>query len=363
VLAGPVAGEFFNRVEGRRGGTITYAGLLDGRWLVATISGADRNPPAAAAFEASVRSIRRREPSDGTKLVDPFSVPRLVARLNDDPDHAAALLRSRADAAGLEDALIPVLAQGNARAKRAAIDLLADRATAKSVPALRQLAASGDRELSEAAKSILQRVAPQNFDAVAIALLDLKNSSVFKRREAFQVLARTPRDPKRPEVTRALEDALLAEDLSTMDDAAAALASWAVAKTAPMLLPWVDENAGMFKRRAALTALPGTRDKRAVFPIVRWIIKEPELAQKALIAMGPVAEDEVVKLLRERDAASRLGAARVLQEIGGTKSLAALQRASTDPRDAGAANAAKVALEMVRERVKQSKASATTKPE
>src|SRR5204863_7496498 len=98
--------------------------------------------------------------------------------------------------------------------------------------------------------------------------------------------------------------------------------------------------------------LPATKDKRAIFPIVRWIIKEPEAVVKALITIGPVAEEEVNKLLKERDANVRKNAARILEEIGGQKSLLNLQRASTDPRDVAAAEAAKRALDAVRERLK-----------
>jgi len=73
--------------------------------------------------------------------------------------------------------------------------------------------------------------------------------------------------------------------------------------------------------------------------------------------MGPVAEDEVVKILKEKDPIARKSAARILQDIGGQKSLLGLQRAAADPRDVSAAAAAKLALEVVRERVKQSKPS------
>jgi HEAT repeat protein len=78
--------------------------------------------------------------------------------------------------------------------------------------------------------------------------------------------------------------------------------------------------------------------------------------------MGPVAEDEVIKLVKAPDAAGRTAAARILQEIGTVKSLAALKRASQDPRDANAAAAAKVALDIVNERLKAEKAAGTTAP-
>src|SRR5205814_7548771 len=93
--------------------------------------------------------------------------------------------------------------------------------------------------------------------------------------------------------------------------------------------------------------------------------KEPEQAVAALKTMGPVAEDDVMKLLKERNADARRNAARVLEEIATQKCLIELRRASTDPRDTSAALAAKQALESVMARVKEQKASATqpaTKP-
>jgi HEAT repeat protein len=102
------------------------------------------------------------------------------------------------------------------------------------------------------------------------------------------------------------------------------------------------------------------KDKSCVYLVVKWILLDTDNATRALIEMGPVAEDEVIKLVKGPDASGRTAAARILQEIGTIKSLAALKRASQDPRDTNAAVAAKVALDIVNERLKGQKASGTT---
>jgi len=110
----------------------------------------------------------------------------------------------------------------------------------------------------------------------------------------------------------------------------------------------------------AMEVLGKVKDKRAVLPVVRWVLLDTENATRSLIEMGPVAEDEVIKLVKGPDAAGRTAAAHILQETGTIKSVAALKRASQDPRDANAAAAAKVALDILNERLKEQKAAGPT---
>jgi HEAT repeat protein len=132
---------------------------------------------------------------------------------------------------------------------------------------------------------------------------------------------------------------------------------WRPVKTAAALLPALDEKGDRWQRQAAFKVLPKTKEKSVVFPIVRWIVKEPDLVVPAMKEIGPAAEDEAIKLLRQKDATVRANAARILGEVGTKKSTYELTRASKDPRDPGAAAAAKLALEAVKSRV-----AATTAP-
>jgi HEAT repeat protein len=367
ITSGTIGGIPFTRVadapsEARADRRITYVALIDNnKWLLIQLLSTDGDATVIATFDAAVRTIRRLRA--GELIGDPFTPSQIARRLVDDPDRAIPLLKQAGPAA--EDAVLEVLKSDNRRAKAGAIEVLRAIGTDKSLPAIREIAAGSDTQLSGPAREVLRRLAPNEADAIALAVLDLKSGAdVLRRREALKTLAAAiPDESRRKEVAQAIQDVVFAEDLAVRDDAAKALANWAKPDVVPRMLPWLDERESMFHRQTALTVLPATKDRRAVFPIVRWIIKEPEAVVKALTAMGPVAEDEVVKLLKERDPAVRKNAARILEEIGGQKSLISLQRASTDPRDPGAAEAARRALETVRERIKSSRASAaTTRP-
>src|SRR5206468_12111414 len=111
--------------------------------------------------------------------------------------------------------------------------------------------------------------------------------------------------------------------------------------TAARMLPLLaKDNYDARKRRAAMTVLAATKDRRAVMPImVPWLVDDTEHAVSALIAIGQPAEDEMVrvKVLWDPSAKGRQAAAQVLEQIGTGKCLPDLQRASKDPRDAAAA--------------------------
>lgn len=346
---GTLAGEPWIRAESTDAGRarIVYAALVDQRWLVAEIAPGTA-ADALTAFDAAIKTFRRRLPDEARS--DPFAPEKLVLRLEDAPVQSAALLR-RAGPAG-EEALIGVLNANDSRMQRA-LSILSDTATARSLPAMRKLAESSDRAIAQTSRNILRRLAPQEFDEFGIAALALKDASSSDRATALQLLAKGPRDPKRPQITRAIEQIVLSEDEELRADATAALVTWADELTVPKFAPWLDENASETRRQTAMAVLPATKDRRAVYPIARWLIKQSDEAVAALIALGPVAEEEMIKLLNERDAEIRRNAARVLHEIGTGKSILGLQRASTDARDAGAAAAAKTSLTAVRDRVKE----------
>ena len=162
----------------------------------------------------------------------------------------------------------------------------------------------------------------------------------------------------------ALEQVLTGDaSIPDRDAAAGALSKWWRSQTLVELLPLLDENSDVAKRPAAMRVLAATRDKRAVYPILRWLIREPEPVVAALRSMGPVAEEEVLKmnLLRDRSPEVRRNASRILEEAGTRSSLIELRHASADPRDSAAALAAKNALDAVTARMKEQKV-ATSQP-
>jgi HEAT repeat protein len=196
----------------------------------------------------------------------------------------------------------------------------------------------------------------------AVVEMMKSDKSSFDKRDAIRQLALIPVEEQgREEIAAMLESLLAGDDASFYGEAAAeALGKWWRPHTVAALLPLLEENVWPpSKRQAAMKVLAKTGDRRAVFPIVRWIIKEPEAVVAALTEMGPVAEEEVIKLLRDKSPAIRTSASRILEQIGTNKCLPELRRAAADPRDPVAAGVAKAAVEMVVSRVAQSKKSAT----
>jgi HEAT repeat protein len=87
-------------------------------------------------------------------------------------------------------------------------------------------------------------------------------------------------------------------------------------------------------------------------------IKEPDAVVAAMKELGPVAEEEAIRLLRDRNPGVAANAARILETIGTQKCLIELRRLSNDPRDPSTAATARIALDAVLARVKQAKAAA-----
>jgi hypothetical protein len=181
---------------------------------------------------------------------------------------------------------------------------------------------------------------------------------------ALKTLAATPPVPEfRDTIAAALEQIIAADAAFITDDAAEALATWQRPGTVDVMLPLLAENVfPPSKRTRAMRVLAASHDKRAVLPIMRWVLKDTDDVVAALSSMGPVAEDEAINRLREKEPAARSAAARILDAVGTEKSLQPLRRAASDMRDAGAAAAARSALETVSARVKQSKPATAGAP-
>jgi HEAT repeat protein len=252
----------------------------------------------------------------------------------------------------------------NVWVRRAAAELMAEVATAKSIPALQEAAQSRDDDVAKAARAALGRIAPTQFDKTAEALMDLKGSDPWKKEAAFKALASGPADPKRrDEVAKALED-MFSGDRAPFDaeNIGRALAVWHGPNTVTRLLPMVlDERGHPWVRKGLVIALAGTQDKRAVKPIMMWMLKEPDMVVEAISSMGPVAEAEVIARYNmamsdktKEGATVRANCVRMLQAVGHTPAaVATLTRAAGDRRDAAGAELAKSALETVKARVAQ----------
>jgi hypothetical protein len=101
-----------------------------------------------------------------------------------------------------------------------------------------------------------------------------------------------------------------------------ALAVWQTPGTIPSLLPLLNDDPMLSTgRKGVMMALAHTKDKRAVFPICRWLINDTANAKAALIEMGPAAEFELDKLLSYKEPKVRDTAVQILNQTGTAKSL------------------------------------------
>ena len=78
--------------------------------------------------------------------------------------------------------------------------------------------------------------------------------------------------------------------------------------------------------------------------------QENALVVESLKQMGPVAEDEVIKLLRDRQPAVRRDACVILGVIGSPKAIPQISALINDPKNPEIPQAAKAALDAIRAR-------------
>jgi HEAT repeat protein len=142
--------------------------------------------------------------------------------------------------------------------------------------------------------------------------------NALEQRLALEWLKKQPIDPKKQsKVAAALEQLLNGNDRNLAQESLEVLARWATKEQVPALLRAADDN-NPFIREGAVGVLGPLKDDRAVVPLARMLAnaRDREAAGRALIAMGPMAEAEVRKLLDNPDAGARAEAARVLRQIG-----------------------------------------------
>ncbi len=109
-----------------------------------------------------------------------------------------------------------------------------------------------------------------------------------------------------------------------------ALGRWGTAEEVPLLIQMLADN-DINTRNEALQALGKLKDERAAAPMVRCLLdlQTQYHAEQALKAMGPVAEKEVLAMLKQnKKTQDKIIAIRILAEIGTEQSVPDLEAAS-----------------------------------
>jgi S1-C subfamily serine protease len=197
--------------------------------------------------------------------------------------------------------------------------------------ALESVAASGSSALAKPKT-------PPKPDEVRASLDDVLKAlkaaaTPTEQSAALARLAKVPRvDDRRDEVSGLLET-YLAADGQVRTAAAQAAQVWGTAKNTASLVKILDA-AEVAPRHAAIQALGFVGDKEAAKPLAaRLKVDRDRIAAKiALGRLGTAAEADVIELLKDKEAAVRDAACDTLANIGGEKSLPALQElAKSDP--------------------------------
>lgn len=358
VSFGNIGGIPFTRIEadltsGRNPQrSVKYAGLSGDAFIVISISGSQEDAQASAMLESAARSLRPSRPEDPDAPA--FSPKQVAGCLMYDGERAESLLRSMGPSA--EDAVIAQLKNPNGQVVERAISVLKQIGSDKSLEPLRAVAISDNRQLAESAKGAIHQLSPGKSDLVADALLDLESNDVFRRRDALDSLAGMKPDQRRNLVCAKVMPLIVGKQQSFLDlnEVAKVLGVWGDDKIVTQLLPMIDPAGDANHRHAAMKIVGELKDKRGIIPIVRCLPHDSREVKEALIAMGPVAEDEVLKSLHSTDVTTRKTATEILGEIGTAKSLEPLAREAADKHDFFVRDTALRAVEAVRDRIRES---------
>jgi HEAT repeat protein len=184
------------------------------------------------------------------------------------------------------------------------------------------------------------------------ALEELQARSPFTVRDAaakFSKMAVV--EDRRKEVAEALVRAAVSGHRLVREPACQALVRWGIPDNVPELLRALDVEPTPYGRAALIAVLGGIKDPRAADPLAKRLgdIRDRDPASKALIAIGPAAEEAVRPLLKHRDATTRVKACEVLGAVGTAASVEDLDATAKDA-DPAVAQAAMKALDTVKAR-------------
>jgi HEAT repeat protein len=163
-------------------------------------------------------------------------------------------------------------------------------------------------------------------------LTDVADSQAARSRAALHRLAKIrPNDASRAKVSRVLNTTLLDPTRGLSDESLNALIVWGTPENTDTLLKMLgpyDRN-GMGRNAHVIEFLGALKDPRAADSLAPGLEhgRERDLVSRALKNIGSSAQDAVVPYLDSVNEATRIEAARILGEVGTTKSLDPLDKA------------------------------------
>jgi hypothetical protein len=184
-------------------------------------------------------------------------------------------------------------------------------------------------------------------------LIDLRSPDQFKRKAAADKIGQTPVvEARRAEVQQALEPLLQEDQPFTTGAALKALQTWGDKNIVPTLVQMLQKGGNRLLRRQVMETLAKFPDERGADAVAETLanLADRNAAGKALRAMGPVAEQSVLRQLQaSRDSMATREACAVLADIGSPASLPTLDKLGAE-KSAGVAAAARKAADSIRKR-------------
>jgi hypothetical protein len=301
-----------------------YAGVVENQFVELSITHELPGDKASLdAMEVMARSLHIAAAGEtGPDAWDPAAI---VARFDDDFEHAGPVIESIGEPA--EDAVLAWAKASGKPPTPAVTALIRKIGTRKSAAFLASFAGSGPVAPGGVAmppKPIEKPIIPA---ATVLEKFDLEIDQ-HKKLDMLESLTRQTPGDNRVEIAKLLEGIILSQGNERyLPEAAKALAIWNRPETIDAMLPLLKKDAYPAPyRRAAITALGGTKNQKVIMPVILCVQDEPDTTVAALINLGPMAETDVIKLLRENDANVRRSGARVLKEIGTVKSVVPLKQ-------------------------------------
>jgi HEAT repeat protein len=185
-------------------------------------------------------------------------------------------------------------------------------------------------------------------------LLDLKAEPAKRRYWTCDWLLKfDPKQPRRAEIAKTLEKLVTDTEGQVNRRAVPALVRLAGPENVPCLAAYLLDPKNDWGRRDVVLYLGKTKDARAAAAVVRELDRRDNWAsaEEAVKAMGSVAEAELIKLLADGEPPVRRRAVKLLELVGSTASVPALQAAAGDS-DGGIRADAERALRTIAKKAK-----------
>lgn len=246
----------------------------------------------------------------------------------------------------------PLAARLTQRNERGQIEKALKSIGEPAVPVLLKYVNHPEAGVRGTARSILKASGVAEAPLLPQHVADLKSDNAATRSAAVVALAqvKTAEAKFQPDVARAMVSVLA--DAGTREAAAHGLVVWATKESVPALIGLLDEKNDKV-RNHAFDALLRLADDRSADKIAEHLGgpfgKDRAKATAVLVALGPAAEDAVLKQLDSKDKGTRIAACEVLKDVGTAKSVDALKKLASD-RDGQIKAAATKALAEVEKR-------------